>query len=188
MNRRAFLLSLPAAMSLAHASSAPELQSIALVDIHGKTTSIAAFSGKVLLIVNVASECGYTTQYEGLEAVYKRFRDRGLVVLGFPCDDFGGQEPGDEKQILKFCTSRYNVSFPMFSKVKIRESEVHPLFKALTGPASPIPGPVRWNFSKFLVGRDGLLAARFGPETEPGSEEMVSSIQKALESNQGARQ
>lgn len=180
MNRRAFLLALPLLMTSLHAASAPDLLGVPVWDIQGKETHLGAYANKVLLVVNVASECGYTSQYEGLEALYRAYKDRGLVVLGFPCNDFGGQEPGDEKQIQQFCTSKYKVTFPMFAKVKILGSEPHPLFAGLTGSASPFPGPVKWNFNKFLIGRDGVPSARFGSETEPADAELKAAIEKAL--------
>ncbi|MEI6714284.1 MAG: glutathione peroxidase [Verrucomicrobiota bacterium] len=180
MKRRAFLLSLPLWMGALQAVSAPDLLGIPLRDIEGKETTLSRFSGKVLLIVNVASECGYTNQYEGLEALYRKYTDRGLVVLGFPCNDFGGQEPADNKEIQQFCKSKYHVTFPMFAKVNIRGGEPHPLFAGLTGVASPFPGPVQWNFNKFLIGRDGLQSARFPSDTEPDSGELQAAIEKAL--------
>jgi glutathione peroxidase len=133
----------------------------------------------VVLIVNVASRCGYTRQYEGLEKLYQTYKARGFVVLGFPCNDFGSQEPASEKEIQKFCKSEYGVTFPMFSKVGIR-SKPHPLFAALTDPSSPLPGPVQWNFNKFLLGRDGVLKARFDSTDEPDSESLKAAIERAL--------
>jgi glutathione peroxidase len=194
MNRKTFLSALlpalaasllsspmnPLAPASLHAASAPDLLGIPLVDIHGKETSLAQFQNKALLIVNVASQCGYTRQYAGLEALYQRFKDRGLVILGFPCNDFGAQEPGDAKEIEEFCSKNFHVSFPLFSKVVIRGTPAHPLFASLTGPASPFPGPVQWNFNKFLLGKDGLLAARFPSKTEPDDAELIAAIEKAL--------
>ncbi|MBI3881487.1 MAG: glutathione peroxidase [Verrucomicrobia bacterium] len=156
------------------------LLDIPLKDIHGKDTSLKAWKGKVLLIVNVASECGYTPQYAGLEALYQKHKDAGLVVLGFPCNQFGGQEPGGEAEILKFCTGNYHVTFPMFSKVEVNGPGAHPLFAALTGKDSPAPGPVAWNFGKFLIGRDGKIVKRFDSGDEPESPEVVSAIAAAL--------
>src|SRR5436190_16947490 len=124
----------------------PKLQDIPLKDIDGKDSSLQAHAGKVLLIVNVASECGYTPQYAGLEAIWRKYRERGLVVLGFPCNDFGEQEPGSNAEIKKFCTSRYEVSFPMFDKLHVKGAEQHPLYNALTGTSAAFPGDVRWNF------------------------------------------
>lgn len=159
--------------------AAPDLMKIPLQDIHGRTGALAAWEGKVLLIVNVASECGYTPQYKGLEELYQTYKDRGLVVLGFPSNDFGNQEPDNEQQIYAFCTKKYQVTFPLFSKVNLR-SNAHPLFTALTSPASPIPGPITWNFNKFLIGRDGALKARYGSDTEPESSMLKNAIEKEL--------
>ncbi len=161
------------------ASAAPDLLNIPVVDIHGRTGALAAFPGKTFLIVNTASECGYTTQLEGLEALYQKYKDRGLLVVGFPSNDFGQQEPLNEAEIYKFCTSRFKVSFPLFSKVGIRVN-AHPLFTALTSPKSPIPGPVIWNFTKFLVSKDGVLKARFMPDVEPDSLTIQQAIEKEL--------
>ncbi|MEY5026191.1 MAG: hypothetical protein RLZZ244_1719 [Verrucomicrobiota bacterium] len=185
MKLRAFLLSLPLlALPLLcpalHAASAPELLGIPVKDIHGKDTTLGAFSGKVLLVVNVASKCGYTKQYAGLEALYQTYKDKGLVIVGFPSNDFGGQEPGTEAEILQFCTTKYQVTFPLFSKVAIKGEGAHPLFAALTGAAAGRPGPVAWNFNKFLIGKDGALAERFDSKTTPESEVLKAAIEAAL--------
>lgn len=168
---------------LTHLASAQtkSFTEIPLKDINGKDTSLKPYAGKVLLIVNVASQCGATPQYSGLEALHQKYSARGLVVLGFPCNDFGGQEPGSAAEIKQFCTTNYKVTFPLFAKVHIAEGpEQHPLFTALTGKGSPHPGPVTWNFSKFLVGRDGKLLARFDTGTEPDDDALVKAIEKAL--------
>jgi glutathione peroxidase len=156
----------------------PDVRGIPLKDIDGKDTSLGAYSGKVLLLVNVASQCGYTGQYAGLEALYRKYKDRGLVVAGFPCNDFGAQEPGSSQEIKQFCSSRYEVSFPLFEKIHVVGPEQHPLYAALTGTQSPVPGPVKWNFGKFLVGRDGKILKRFGSGTEP--DELASEVEAAL--------
>ncbi len=168
-----------AAATLAHAD-APKLDSIPLRDIDGKETTLQPFAGKVLLIVNVASECGHTPQYTGLEYLWRKYRDKGLVVLGFPSNDFGEQEPGSNADIKKFCTSRYEVSFPMFEKVRIKGADQHPLYAALTGPGSAFPGEVQWNFGKFLIGRNGQVVARFDSDAEPESGAVIEAIEKAL--------
>lgn len=155
---------------------AADLAAIPLQDIDGKDTSLAAYKGKVLLVVNVASQCGYTSQYEGLEALYRKFKDRGLVVLGFPSNDFGGQEPGTEKEIKQFCTSNYNVTFPMFAKLHAKGPEQHPLYAALTEGGAP----VKWNFGKFLVGKDGKVIARYDSGTEPDDSKLIAAIEAAL--------
>jgi glutathione peroxidase len=160
---------------------AGSLYDLPLKDIDGKDTSLKAYQGKVLLIVNVASKCGYTKQYKPLEAVYRKYKDKGLVVLGFPSNDFGGQEPGTLAEIKQFCSSKYDVSFPMFDKVKVRGgADQHPLYVALTGKDSPVPGEVKWNFGKFLIGRDGKILARFGSGDEPDAEKVTQAIEAAL--------
>ena len=121
-----------------------------LKNIDGKETNLSEYRGKVLLLVNVASQCGYTPQYEGLQAIYAKYRDQGLVVIGFPANNFGGQEPGTNEEIKQFCSSKYDVTFPMFDKLHVKGTEQHPLYAALTGKDSPFPGDVKWNFGKFL--------------------------------------
>lgn len=165
-------------MLAAHA--APDLMNIPLVDIYGRQGALGAWSGQVMLVVNVASECGYTRQYAGLESLYQKYKEKGFVVLGFPSNDYGAQEPGTDADIQKFCSSKYNVTFPLFSKVSLR-MRAHPLFTALTSPESPIPGPITWNFNKFLIGSDGVLKARFSADTEPDSLELKNAIDKELE-------
>ncbi|MBB5040144.1 glutathione peroxidase [Prosthecobacter dejongeii] len=157
------------------AVSAADLQSIPLKTIDGKEASLKEYAGKVLLIVNVASECGYTSQYAGLQALHEKYAKDGFSVLGFPCNDFGGQEPGSEADIKNFCTSRYKVSFPMFAKVSITEGNKHPLFAALTSSS-----PVQWNFEKFLVGKDGQLIDRYGSDAEPEGGEIEAALKTAL--------
>ena len=156
------------------------LQHIPLKDIDGKDTSLKAFTGKVVLAVNVASRCGNTPQYSGLQALYDKFKDKGLVVVGFPCNDFGAQEPGTNAEIKTFCSSNYSVTFPMMDKLHVKGSEQHPLYKELTGPGAAFPGNVKWNFGKFLIGRDGKVLARFEPDAEPGDATLVKAIEDAL--------
>ena len=153
------------------------VQNIAVKDIDGKDTTLKAYAGKVLLIVNVASECGYTPQYAGLQALYEKMSGKGLAVLGFPCNDFGGQEPGSELQIKTFCTENYKVTFPMFAKVAIKGDAKHPLYAALQ---SAVGGEVGWNFEKFLVGKDGKVLQRFGSDVAPDSPELMAAIEAAL--------
>jgi len=145
------------------------LDDIAIRTIGGKDDTFGAYAGKVRLVVNVASKCGFTPQYEGLEALHRRFAERGLVVLGFPCDQFGGQEPGDEAAIMSFCSTTYNVTFPMFAKVEVNGAGAHPLFRALKSAAPGLLGSqsVKWNFTKFLVDRDGARVKRFAPKDRP---------------------
>ena len=144
---------------------------IALKTIDGKTETLQAFDGKALLIVNVASKCGFTPQYAGLEALHKRFRNRGFEVLGFPCDQFGHQEPGDEKEIQNFCKLTYDVSFPMFAKTEVNGSNAHPLYKALKKEAPGLlgTGAIKWNFTKFLLDKDHNVVRRYGPAEKPES-------------------
>jgi glutathione peroxidase len=156
------------------------LYDIPLKDINGKDTSLKEYKGKVLLIVNVASKCGNTPQYAGLEALYEKNKDKGLVVLGFPCNQFGGQEPGSNEQIKEFCSKTYDVKFPLFDKLDVKGKNQHPLYKALSGPDSPFPGDVKWNFGKFLVGRDGKIIKRIEPGVKPENPDVVKSIDDAL--------
>jgi glutathione peroxidase len=169
-----------ALLAMTTASLAADLTAIPLKDIDGKDTSLKAYTGKAVLIVNVASQCGYTRQYTGLEALYRKFKDRGLVVLGIPSNDFGGQEPGTEAEIKQFCTTKFDVTFPMMAKVKVKGADQHALYAALTGPESSAPGPVKWNFGKFLVGKDGKLIARWDSKTEPDDGALTSAIEAAL--------
>lgn len=148
----------------------------------GAETSLKAYAGKVVLIVNVASRCGNTPQYAGLENLNKKFGAEGLVVLGFPCNDFGGQEPGTNAEIKEFCTSKYAVTFPVMDKVHVKGPERAPLYAALTGPSAKFPGDVKWNFGKFLIGRDGAVIARFEPGVKPEDPKVVEAITAALKS------
>ena len=136
-----------------------------------------AYAGKVLLVVNTASKCGNTPQYDGLEGLYQEFADDGLVVLGFPSNDFMGQEPGTEEQIQEFCRLTYKVKFPMFEKVSVKKKNAHPFFAALAAEAGTYP---TWNFHKFLIGRDGKLITEFSPRTQPYDERVVAKIKAAL--------
>ena len=150
----------------------------------GKKVDLSKYKGKVLLIVNTASACGATPQYEPLEAMYEKLKDKGLVVAGFPCNQFGKQEPGSDEEIAGFCKKNYGVSFDMFSKIDVNGDEAAPLFKYLTSEKSGLKGkdlgPVGWNFEKFLVGRDGNVIARFRTGTQPDSQEVLDAIDKAL--------
>jgi len=151
-------------------------------DIDGKDVGLSAYKGKVLLVVNVASKCGFTGQYAGLEKLYRTYRERGLVVLGFPANDFLRQEPGTEAEIKSFCTMTYGVTFPMFAKISVKGGGIHPLYKFLTGKETNpnFSGAISWNFNKFLVGRDGAVAGRFGSRTTPEDPDLVAAIEKAL--------
>lgn len=156
------------------------LENIPLKDIDGKETSLKAYEGKVLLVVNVASKCGNTPQYKELEAAFEKYKDQGFVVMGFPCNDFGGQEPGTNEEVKTFCTSKYNVTFPMFDKVKVKGEPKHPLYEALTAKDGAFPGDVKWNFGKFLIGRDGKPIMRIEPKTKVTDPAVVTAIEQAL--------
>ena len=177
-----------------------ELQEIAVRRIDGSETTLAAYAGQVLLVVNVASKCGMTPQYESLEALYRGYRDQGFQVLGFPCNQFLGQEPGDEAEIASFCESRYGIDFPLFSKIEVNGPGRHPLYAALTQalpeasarPDStmrarlaargvrPPSGDVLWNFEKFLVSRDGVVVGRFAPDLPPDDEIVLDALKTQL--------
>jgi glutathione peroxidase len=137
--------------------------------IDGQDQTLAPYRGRVLLVVNTASQCGFTPQFAGLEDLYRRYRDRGLTVLGFPCDQFGHQEPGNEAEIKSFCATRYDVSFPLFAKVQVNGAAAHPLFDYLKSAKRGLLGTraIKWNFTKFLVNRQGRVVGRFGPTTTP---------------------
>ena len=157
-----------------------KLQSIALRDIDGHETSLKAYQGKVVLLVNVASKCGFTPQYEGLEAIYEKYKDKGFVIVGVPSNDFGGQEPGTADEIKSFCSSKFNVTFPLMEKVHVRGPQKHPLYVALTGSDAKYPGDVKWNFGKFLIGRDGQVLSRYDSPVKPESAELTAAIESAL--------
>src|SRR5436190_291236 len=146
--------------------AAASIYDIKLKDIDGKETSLAPYKGKVLLIVNVASKCGYTPQYKSLEATFEKYKGKGFEVLGFPCNQFGGQEPGTNEQIKEFCSLNYQVSFPLFDKLEVNGANRHPLYKELAGEKSPYPGDIKWNFNKFLIGKDGKIVKRFDSKTK----------------------
>jgi glutathione peroxidase len=150
--------------------------------LNGTPTPLANFKGRVMLIVNVASQCGYTPQYEGLQALYAKYKDRGLVVLGFPANNFGGQEPGTNEEIGAFCRSKYGVTFPMFSKISVLGGDEAPLYRFLTDRKTnpDTGGEIQWNFTKFLVDRNGKPIQRFEPAVEPQSRELISAIEAAL--------
>ena len=149
--------------------------------IRGETVSLSEYRGNVLLIVNVASKCGFTPQYKGLQELYDKYKERGLVVLGFPCNQFGRQEPGTEEEIMEFCETNYNVTFPMFAKIEVIGEHAHPLYKYLCNEAPGILGTkaVKWNFTKFLVDREGNVVDRFAPSVAP--EDLEKHIEKLLQ-------
>jgi glutathione peroxidase len=147
--------------------------------IDGEERKLADYAGKVLLIVNTASQCGFTPQYRGLEQLYRDYRDRGLVVLGFPCNQFGRQEPGDEPQIKQFCATNYQVSFPMFAKIEVNGDAAHPLYQHLKTEAKGfLTSAIKWNFTKFLVDRQGRVAGRYAPTDKP--ESLEDDIERLL--------
>ncbi|MBK1853716.1 glutathione peroxidase [Verrucomicrobiaceae bacterium 5K15] len=157
-----------------------DLQEIPFKNIEGKETTLKDYNGKVVLVVNVASKCGLTPQYSALQALYEKNKDKGLVVIGFPCNDFNGQEPGTLAEIKTFCSTNYQVTFPLMEKIHVKGEQQHPLYAALTGKDSAYPGKVKWNFGKFLIGKDGKLVARFGPRTTPDDAKVTAAIEKAL--------
>jgi glutathione peroxidase len=159
---------------------AASVHDIQVKDIDGKDTSMNAYKGKVTLVVNVASKCGFTKQYTALEATHLKYQDKGFAVLGFPCNQFGGQEPGSNEEIKQFCTSKFNVTFPLFDKIEVNGDNRHPLYAALAGKDSPFPGDIKWNFTKFLVGKDGKVLKRFDSRTTPDSPEVTEAIEAAL--------
>jgi len=167
-------------LQIVAARAADSLYDIPLKDIDGKDTSLKPYQGKVLLIVNVASKCGFTPQYTALEALYQKYKDQGLVVLGFPCNQFGGQEPGTDTEIKQFCTSKYNVTFPMFDKIEVNGTGRNPLYEQLAGKSSPFPGNIGWNFTKFLISRDGKILKRFNSPVKPDAPEVAKAIEAAL--------
>ncbi len=159
------------------AVAASSIHEFTLKTIDGQPAPLKQYQGKVVLIVNVASRCGYTPQYEGLEKLYRKYKDRGFVILGVPANNFGGQEPGTDAEIKEFCTRNYGVTFPMMSKVSVKGADMTPLYQFLTSAAG---GDVKWNFTKFLVGKDGKVIARFEPGVKPESAELAAAIEKAL--------
>ena len=150
--------------------------------IDGKDKALKDYAGKVLLVVNVASQCGLTPQYEGLQKLYEQYRGRGVEVLGFPCNQFAGQEPGTETQIKTFCETHYGVTFPLFAKLEVNGAARHPLYAFLTAQATQpdSPGDIQWNFAKFVVDKRGAVAARFSPTVTPSAAELTHAIDRAL--------
>ena len=173
------LLCLALAVQIAGAANIGDIK---LNDINGQPTSLKAYAGKVVLLVNVASKCGNTPQYKGLEAMYEKYKDKGFVIVGVPCNDFGEQEPGSAEEIVKFCTDKYQVTFPLMEKIHVKGPEQHPLYAALTGDQA-IPGPkgvIDWNFAKFVIGRDGKVIKRFANKVQPENADLVQTVETAL--------
>jgi glutathione peroxidase len=164
-------------------SSGTGVHGFTLKSIEGTDIPLSSFDGKVILIVNVASQCGYTPQYKDLEALYRKYKDRGLVILGFPANNFGHQEPGTDAEIKSFCTTTYDVTFPLFSKISVKGDDQHPLYRYLTADSTnpAFSGDVKWNFTKFLVDRKGIVIGRFGSSVKPMSDELVGAIEAALQ-------
>ncbi len=180
-------LSIVKAISLKSETPAPEgaytsVYDFTVNDIDGKPVKLDTYKGKVVLIVNVASKCGYTPQYEGLQATYAKYKDRGLVILGFPANNFMGQEPGTNEEIKQFCALKYNVTFPLFAKVSVKGEDKHALYKFLTDKSTnpEFGGEIGWNFSKFLVDKQGKIVARFGSGDKPEGEKITQAIEHAL--------
>lgn len=169
-------------ISGAEEKKAGEAISFSMKSLDGKEIDLKTYAGKVVLVVNTASECGLTPQYKELQAINEKYKDKGLAVLGFPCNQFGKQEPGDSKEISEFCTKNYGVTFDMFAKVDVNKDEACDLYKYLTSkPAPPVgKGPVSWNFEKFLINRKGELVNRFSPRTKPDDAEVIAAIEKEL--------
>jgi glutathione peroxidase len=157
-----------------------KIYSFDVKNIDGKQTSLSQYKGKSMLIVNVASQCGFTSQYAGLEALYNKYHDKGFEILGFPCNQFGSQEPGDEAEIKNFCELNYHVTFPLFAKIDVNGDDTHPLYKYLKSEEKGIFGTeaIKWNFTKFLIDREGKILKRFAPQTKP--EDLDSEVEAAL--------
>jgi len=171
------------AASLFRSSSSSESSNISeftVKDINLKEVSLSEYKGKVLLIVNVASKCGFTSQYAGLQKIYEQYKDQGFEVLGFPCNDFGGQEPGTNEEIKNFCSLNYDVTFPMFDKVHVKGNEKAPLFELLTNNSTTGKSAIKWNFEKFIIDKEGNIVDRFRTATKPDSKKITSLIEKEL--------
>jgi glutathione peroxidase len=160
--------------------AAESIYSISLKDIDGQSTSLKAYEGKVVLVVNVASKCGYTPQYAGLEALQEKYNEKAFAVLGFPCNQFGRQEPGTNEEIKQFCSSKYQVTFPLYDKIEVNGPNRHPLYVVLAGDGSPFLGDIKWNVNKFLIGCDGKILKRFDSKVKPDSAELVQAVEQAL--------
>jgi len=173
------------ALALAAPGAAEETEPASVLDfrldrIDGEPQDLSDYRGRVLLLVNVASRCGFTPQYDGLEALYERYRERGFSVLGFPSNDFGAQEPGSNQQIADFCRSTYGVRFPMFAKIRVVGPDAHALYRHLSGLPAPLGGEVQWNFQKYLVDRSGRVVAVYPSRTPPSDPELVARVEALL--------
>ena len=156
------------------------IHDLTLNDLTGQPLPLAPYAGQLLLVVNVASECGLTPQYAGLEKLHQAYRERGFTVLGLPSNQFAAQEPGSEDEIRSFCSLNYGVSFPLGSKLEVNGPGRHPLYRLLAGEGAEFPGDITWNFEKFLLGKDGRVLARFSPRTSPDDPSIIQAIEKAL--------
>lgn len=157
------------------------INNITVTDMEGSEINLSDYAGNVLLIVNVASECGNTYQYSGLEEMYRKYQPKGLEILAFPCNDFGGQEPGSNDEIKKFCSTNYSISFKLFDKIKILGDDKSPLFHRLTENGVTEKSDIRWNFEKFIISKEGKILARFNSKVEPGDERIIKLIERELE-------
>jgi glutathione peroxidase len=178
---RAYFIGLVALLMSASLFAASSIYEFTLPSIDGKPLPLANFKGKVVLVVNVASRCGFTPQYSALESTYEKYKDQGFVILGFPANNFGSQEPGTNQEIKTFCQTKYSVTFPMYAKVSVKGDDQTPLYAYLTTKANPaLAGDIKWNFTKFLVDRNGNVVKRFEPDVTPDSPEVIAAIQQAL--------
>jgi len=182
----------PAAEPAAKPASTPSADSRFVLgetvkSIDGKDVKLADYTGKVVMIVNVASNCGYTKQYEGLQKLYEQKKDKGFVILGFPANNFNSQEPGTNEEIAKFCESKFSVTFPMFAKISVKGTDQHPLFKKLSNQPAPVGGDPKWNFTKFVIDRDGHAVARFDSSTTPEDKALVAKVDELLAKGSGEK-
>ena len=161
-------------------SSMDNINDITVLDMNNKEVNLSEYNGKVLMIVNVASECGYTKQYAGLQEIYEKYNPEGFEILAFPCNDFGGQEPGTNEQIQNFCSSKFGVTFKLFDKIKVLGEDKSPLYERLINNSFTEKGDVKWNFEKFLISKEGKIVGRYRSKVEPASEEVISAIEREL--------
>ncbi len=180
-NSRIVLAALVVLLMSASLFAATSIYDFTLPSIDGKPLPLSTFKGKVILVVNVASRCGFTPQYSALESIYEKYKDQGFVIVGFPANNFGGQEPGTNQEIKTFCQTKYSVTFPIYSKVSVKGPDQTPLYQYLTTTANPaLAGDIKWNFTKFLVSRDGQVVKRFESAVTPDSSEVTSAIEAQL--------
>jgi glutathione peroxidase len=178
---RAYFIGMVALLMSASLFAASSIYEFTLPSIDGKPLPLADFKGKVILVVNVASRCGFTPQFSALESTYEKYKDQGFVILGFPANNFGSQEPGTNQEIKTFCQTKYSVAFPMYAKVSVKGDDQTPLYAYLTTKANPaVAGDIKWNFTKFLVDRKGNVVKRFEPDVTPDSPEVIAAIANAL--------